>query len=169
MTDTEELKFEIKSGNDYVRIFAIGLTYPNAETDWEKNYIESRIEINAYPFNGIYKATLFAVDFEKFKQGLDRIYNDLSGVTLFDCLENDIEIKVKGDGLGHFSASCKAKDTTTQGGNELSFNLNFDQTQIPELINQLEEITKAFPTVGNIKYSKTTITVKNQTGGNTNE
>ena len=91
------------------------------------------------------------IDIEKFKQELKRIYKDLSGVTMFYCLDEDIEIKIKGDGIGHFTAHCLARDSTTPEGSRLSFNLFFDQSYIPNFINQLDAITKAFPIVGNLK------------------
>jgi hypothetical protein len=33
-------------------------------------------------------------------------------------------------------------------GNRLSFSLNFDQTELPALLNGLDEIAAAFPVVG---------------------
>ena len=148
MNDNGEPTFEINDTGNFIRVTAIRLMYPDAEMSWDRNWIESHIEISAAPFHGKYRASLMTVDFEKFKRELRRVYKDLSGVTAFNCLEDDIEIKIKGDGLGHFAATCTGKDTTNIHGSKLSFHLDFDQTQIPELINQLDEITKAFPIFG---------------------
>jgi hypothetical protein len=148
MNDYGEFIFEIKNGGDFIRINAIGLLLPNADLTWDRNWIDTNIEVNVSPFRGKYRASLMTVDFEKFKQELKRIYKDLNGVTMFDSLEGDIEIKINGDGLGHFTASCIARDTTTPDGSQLEFSLTFDQTQIPGLINQLDEITKQFPIIG---------------------
>ena len=36
-------------------------------------------------------------------------------------------------------------------GNKLEFEISFDQTQIPQIINQLEKITREFPKYGELK------------------
>ncbi len=155
MNDNGEYQFEINDTGNFIRIVPLRFMHPDAEMDWDRNWIETHIEINASPFRGKYKVSLMTGDFEKFKQELKRVYNDLAGATMFDSLESDIEIKIKGDGLGHFKAKCTATDRTTVDGSELSFVLDFDQTQIPELIKQLEEITTAFPIFGDIyKFKK---------------
>jgi len=149
MSDNEELKFELFASGDFVRILPIAYLYPNADLDWDKNWIQSQIEINALPFHGKYKASLMTIDFEMLKQELTRIYDDLSGSTMFSSLEHFIEIKIKGDGIGHFVATCAAQDTASFPVNKLSFELHFDQTQIPGLIAHLDKITKTFPIIGN--------------------
>lgn len=154
MNDNGEYQFEIFDTGNFIRVVPLRFMHPNADMDWDRNWIETHIEINAEPFHGKYRTSLMTGDFEKFKQELKRIYNDLSGVTMFDSMESEIEIKIKGDGLGHFKANCIATDRTTVDGSELSFVLDFDQTQIPELIKQLEEITTAFPIFGDIFKTK---------------
>ena len=150
MNDNGEYQFEIKGYGNFIRIVPLRFMHPNAEMDWDRNWIETHIEINALPFSGNYNVSLLTRDFEIFKQELKRIYDDLAGAAMFDSLESEIEIKIKGDGLGHFKANCKATDRTTVDGSELSFVIDFDQTQIPELIKQLEEITTAFPFFSNL-------------------
>jgi len=61
--------------------------------------------------------------------------------------ENQIEINCVGDGLGHFAVDC---ETMHQAGigNELNIEMTFDQTAIPNLVRQLDNITKTFPIQG---------------------
>ena len=148
MEDNEELRFEIIEDVDFIKISPIKIMFSDSELTWDKNWIEAFVEIKALPFQGKYKAQLMTIDFEKFKQELHRIYNDLSGVTEFTCLEEFIKIKIKGDGIGHFNAECIAQDTTSFPRSRLLFELHFDQTQIRGMIKQLDQITKLFPIVG---------------------
>ena len=150
MNDNGECQFEINDNGNFIRIIPLKFIFPDAEMDWDRNFIETQIEVNAPPFQGKYKSSLMTVDFEKFKQELKRIYNDLAGTTRFDSLESEIDIKIKGDGIGHFKVNCTATDRSMFDGSELAFVLHFDQTHIPELIKLLEEITTTFPISGDV-------------------
>ena len=102
------------------------------------------ISVKAGPFSGKFKANLMTTDFEMFKNGIIELYNKLDGVATFYTLESQVDIKIMGDGIGHLTAQCEVIDNVGVG-NKLEFEIDFDQTQIPELINQLEKITKEFP------------------------
>ena len=84
------------------------------------------------------------IDFERFKSELKHIYENLNGKAEFKTLESKVEICVKGDGFGHLNAVCKLTDKVGVG-NELKFELDFDQTQIPKMLTELEKITQRFP------------------------
>ena len=142
----DKLYFEITDGLDTIKIEPMNLTYPDAEHDWDKNLINSKVSIKGGAFRGQFDAQFMTVDFEKFKQELRRVYNDLKGYANFNCLEDYLELKVKGDGIGHFSVDIIANDNSAKS--KLEFELTFDQTQIPELLRQLDTITKRFPITG---------------------
>jgi hypothetical protein len=66
-------------------------------------------------------------------------------------LEGYLEMKITGDGIGHFEVNIKACDKPGIYGSCLTFSLNFDQTYIKKLTNKLDEIIKEFPVSGNLK------------------
>ena len=74
----------------------------------------------------------------------------LNGIATFHTLESQVEIKIVGDGIGHLKAECEVMDYAGTG-NKLVFEINFDQTHIPKILNQLEKITKKFPKIGELK------------------
>ncbi|MAB37481.1 MAG: hypothetical protein CL525_00215 [Aequorivita sp.] len=134
----------IEDSENFVRIDIIGLNYPDAELDWDKNWINCLISVKAGAFSGKFNADLMTFDFKKFQEELKSLYKKLDGTANFTTLENQLNIKITGDGIGHFNAKCNLMDNSSFG-NELCCEIDFDQTQIPELLNQLEKITAEFP------------------------
>jgi len=143
--------FELKNTESLLQIEPVKLVFPNAETEWDRNVVQTIIRIKAGGFSASYNAEILTFDFEKLKQGLDLLYSDLKGSFSFECMERYLTIKVSGDGLGHFNGYCIAIDKPGTDENELHFTIFFDQTQIRSLVNQLDIITKAFPISGDFK------------------
>jgi hypothetical protein len=148
MTNTDSY-FEIKgiNENDFIRIDVGGLNFPNAELDWDKNSLKAVVIFKVSAFSGNLVTYLMTTDFEIFKRELKILYDNLDGTANFEGIEGNITIHIKGDGIGHLYAKCFITDSFPDG-NELNCEIGFDQTQIPELIKQLEKITTEFPTTG---------------------
>jgi hypothetical protein len=142
--------FEISESGNLIRIELIGLNYPTAELDWDRNWIRGFVKVKAGAFSGEFKADFMTVDFVDFKNELIKLYDKLSGIVIFKTLESQVEIKIVGDGIGHLKAECEVMDYAGTG-NKLEFEINFDQTHIPKILNQLEKITNKFPKFGELK------------------
>lgn len=91
------------------------------------------------------------MDFERFRQELSRLCNDLKGTANFSDLKGYLKLKIVGDGIGHFDVNVKACDQPGVNASELTFSMGFDQTELNDLINQLNKITKRFPVTGDFK------------------
>src|SRR5690606_34251681 len=102
-------------------------------------------------FSGQYSGDFMTVDFEKFKQELSRLYDNLKGTANFNDLEGYLVLKIDGDGIGHLEVQVKACDQPGINGSELTFSMAFDQTELKELVNQLDRITKQFSISGDFK------------------
>tara|TARA_R100000306_G_C4310566_1_gene109960 strand:+ start:102 stop:590 length:489 start_codon:yes stop_codon:yes gene_type:complete len=152
MTAEKDLYYEIEDSGNYIRIGINGLNFPNAKFDWDRNWINTLIEVKAGAFSGSFNAELITTDFEKYKNNLEIIYDNLNEKVEFKTIEGQIKIDIKGDGFGHFSAVCQLIDKVGIG-NKLEFDLNFDQTQIPKMIRQLEKIIEIYPATGEFKNS----------------
>ena len=144
-----ELYYEIRDNENYIRIEIIGLIYPTAELDWDKNWLETNIDVKAGAFTGNFEANFMTIDFERFKNELIILYNNLERAAKFISYENQVEITIKGNGFGHLIAFCKLMDSVGVG-NELEIELSFDQTQIPKMIKELDNINRVFPVTGNL-------------------
>jgi hypothetical protein len=146
----ETIFFEISESGNFIRIDLIGFNHPNAELDWDKNWLKGLVKVKAGGFSGEFKADFMTVDFLSFKNELKKLYDKLNGVATFYTLESQVEIKIVGDGIGHLNAECEVMDNAGTG-NKLEFEINFDQTHIPKIITQLEKITNRFPKIGELK------------------
>ncbi|WP_111309759.1 WapI family immunity protein [Confluentibacter sediminis] len=151
MTNTNSY-FEINDNVNFIRIDIIGLNFPDAELDWDKNSLNSMISVKVGAFSGKFKADLMTSDFEIFKRELKIVYSELNRGATFEGIESQVTIHIKGDGIGHLNAKCWLMDYAGTG-NELKCEFDFDQTQLPKLIDQLENITSEYPTTGELKTS----------------
>lgn len=150
MTDQNLLYFEIKESGNLIKIEIVGLQYPSADDHWDRNWLTCIVYVKAGVFAGKFRANLMTTDFELFKRGMIKLYDKLDGVATFYTLESQVDIKIIGDGIGHLEAQCEVMDNVGFG-NKLNFKINFDQTQIQGIINQLEKITNEFPITGELK------------------
>jgi hypothetical protein len=142
--------FEISENGSFIRIDLIDYNYPYADLDWDKNWISGIVKVKAGAFSGEFKTDFMTVDFVSFKNEMEKLYDKLNGIATFYNLENQVEIKIIGDGIGHLKAECEVMDYAGIG-NKLKFEIDFDQTYIPKLLNQLEKITRRFPKIGELK------------------
>jgi len=154
MTDETETYFEIKDGSDFVRVEVLKQNFPEAELDWDKNSVSCWVSAKAGLFSGKFKADLMTTDFEIFRKELEILYEELDQEATFHGYGYQVTIKIKGDGIGHLNARCMLMDHVGIG-NELKSELNFDQTELPKLIDQLGKITTEFKVFGEIN-DKTT-------------
>jgi hypothetical protein len=145
MKDEKEIYFEIVDSGNIVRLELIKLINKNSKHDWDRNWIITKVTIKGGAFSGQYNADFMTVDFEKFNRELSSLYDNLNGTANFKDLEDYLELKIIGDGLGHFEVDVIACDQPGIYGSELKFKITFDQTQIKELVNQLDLINKEFP------------------------
>ena len=153
MTERQEIYFELFDAGDIVRLEPIELINYDSNIDWDKNWVKTKVTVKGGKFSGQYSGDFMTVDFEKFKQELSRLYDNLKGTANFNDLEGYLELKITGDGIGHFEVDVKACDQPGINASELTFTMGFDQTEIKNLVNQLDRITKQFPITGdfNIK------------------
>jgi len=62
-------------------------------------------------------------------------------------MEQWLTLSIVGDGIGHFSVDCTACDQPGMG-NTLRFKLAFDQTELPAMLRDLDELIRLFPVRG---------------------
>ena len=150
MTDATETYFKIKDGTDFIRIDVLKQNFPDAELDWDKNSVNCLISVKCGGFSGNFAADLMSSDFEIFKKELEIVYKNLDRSATFEGIESQVTIRIDGDGIGHLKTRCWLLDYVGIG-NELKCELNFDQTELPNLIAELEKITSEYKVFGKIK------------------
>jgi hypothetical protein len=111
----DDIYFEITDGPDIIKIEPLNWTHADAELDWDKNWIHSRITVKGGAFRGQFYCDLMTTDFELFKRELKKTHDSLNGRAEFKTLEGQIQIKIEGDGLGHFTVDCEVRDEAGVG------------------------------------------------------
>jgi hypothetical protein len=98
----------------------------------------ARIELEVDEFRASYTTDLIGANFPSFREALAQLYSFESREARFDSIEGELKIEIKGDGLGHFLANCVARKHTSEVFPCLTFNIEFDQTEIPKILAELD-------------------------------
>lgn len=141
----EPLFFEIKSEGNLVRVEPIALEALNSHSEWDRNWIKTKVTLKGGIFSGTYEGLFMTSDFQYFKLQLQSMKGDLKESANFTSLEYHLDLVLKGDGIGHIEVNVVGRDRPYSGGGCLSFQFETDQTYLDPLINQLENITSKFP------------------------
>jgi hypothetical protein len=140
--------FRIGSSNiAHVMVSPSRRQHPEAHDYWDGNCVYADVQITAGAFRGEFEAQLRAEEFVCFREELRQLYDSLTRSAVFKPMEPWLLIDIEGDGKGHFLARCEAWDQLGIG-NKLAFTIDFDQTELPEILRGLDAIRDAFPVVG---------------------
>lgn len=137
----------ISDSSDSIVIRPLDRTHPECVDYWDGNWLRTSIEIRAGAFQGAVIADLRTVEFASFRRQLDQVWRELNGEALFESLEHWIELRIVGDGRGHFELRGILHDGPG-GGTTLHFFMHFDQTSIPGMVAALDRIAARFPILG---------------------
>ena len=154
MTDEQDIYFEISDNGNLIRLEPIDSVKYESELYWDKNWIKTKVIVKGGNFTGQYFGEFTTIDLENFKLDLHRLYDNLNSTARFCDLEGYLDIRISGDGFGHFEVKVRACDVPGINGSELTFEMAFDQTEIKYLERQLYEITKLYPIIGEFKTRK---------------
>ena len=150
----EELFFELADNENFIRIAVLRKSHPDATDNWDKNWVDAKVEVKAGAFAGVYYAQFRTIDFQFFRKELRLIYDNLNGHAKFEDIEHYLNINMKGDGVGHFDTNCTANYNPGPNVITLRFDLHLDQTQIMPIVHQLDRIIKKFPVIGGLRRNK---------------
>jgi hypothetical protein len=128
-------KIEFKGGGDYLLIAPIEQPYRDSTEPYDRRWIIVDILVKASSFHGGFRANMTTLEFEELKSGLEECNNDFKAIFEFTRMEDPVDLKIRGDGLGNFY----------DNNVELKFYMVFDQTSLPQMIRDITEITTAFP------------------------
>ena len=120
--------------------------FPGADNFVDRNMLAVNATVLAGRFRGFVETSLRTDELLRFRDLLDKSYRKLRTEWHHEFLGSGLEFRVEGDGLRHFTMVCDLDD---QGGigNQLTFDIAFDQTEIPEMLAALDEVISVFPTI----------------------
>ena len=125
----------------------ISRTHPFANDSADGNWLNTRIQLAVGGFSGLIDGQLRANELETFRIELAKLYRTLSGQATLSTLEDWLTLEIVGDGKGHLSFHGEIMDEPGIG-NTFKFRLELDQSFVSKTINDLEQVTKAFPVLG---------------------
>ena len=111
---------------------------------WDDNWLNVEIRVRAGGFRGKVAAAITTGELKKFLSELQPLYEKFSGGAEFATMEEQLGLRLNGDGKGHIELRGEVTDQAGIG-NRLHFTLQFDQSQLRTSISELEQVTAQFP------------------------
>lgn len=133
---------------EHVTVTVIGWEWPAATDFWDGNWLKTQVEISTGGWRGRYNAAFRAEEFKAFREQVERLYATLSGEARFETMEEQLFLLLRADKAGHVEFEGQARDTAGTGST-LEFTLpELDQTYLPRIVQQLQDIEREFPVRG---------------------
>jgi hypothetical protein len=122
------------------------LGYERAATGeyWDDNWLSVLITVRAGGFRGKADAAIQTSELVKFTSELEPLYESLNGSAEFETMEEQLSMKLVGDGKGHIEFQGELVDQAGVG-NRLHFTLHFDQSQLGSSIRELKRVLAQYP------------------------
>ena len=114
--------------------------------DW--GTIVVQIDLVVHPFSGNFEGWWELTTIPKFRSDLERAYKTLTEEFSFSPdLEESLNLRFRGDGLGHFDVTGEACPNLGWRSPRLQFELPglIDQTNLPRMISTLMELEAQYP------------------------
>jgi hypothetical protein len=146
-----ELVFSTCEG-DHIRFEVLGLTCPDANTDWYRSQLNTEIYIRVGMFRGYRSLVMFSDDFHRFRAALKRL---MSGEAVVAVLETGdfLSVDVSADGSAYNvwmqldALERDGKMVLRDGGAEnWQWRLAMDRTSLNALIDAVTQVSDRYPT-----------------------
>lgn len=111
---------------------------------YDDNWLTVQVRVCVGGFRGTVGGAFVTEEFVAFLTQLRPLYQSLSGTAEFATLEEQLHLRLTGDGKGHIELVGEVADQPGIG-NRLHFTLHFDQSQLGASIHELERVTAEFP------------------------
>ncbi len=128
-------------------ISILGYTRDECIDKWDSNWVTANIVAKIGRFDGAIDCCLRTEEFPGFAEELRRVYASLQGSAEFTTMEGQLRLRLVGDGLGHYDVAGALRDAPGSG-NRLEWQLVIDQTQVREMVRQVEAILDEYPIRG---------------------
>ncbi|EEF61463.1 conserved hypothetical protein [Pedosphaera parvula Ellin514] len=110
----------------------------------DDNWLVVEIRVRAGGFRGEISATIITAELYEFLSELRPLYETLKGVAELKMMEEQLSLRLVGDGRGQIELCGEVMDKAGVG-NRLNFSLHFDQSQLNTSIRELERVKSQFP------------------------
>jgi hypothetical protein len=135
------------SSAEFVDVEIVGRSAPDATDYWDGNWLVSRVTVAAGGFSGAFDAFFRVDEIQGFRDELSHLRQTLRGQAAFAPMEEQLTLRLEGDGKGHITVVGHARDVAGTG-NILKFELALDQTYLGTLIGSIDDVLAAYPVRG---------------------
>lgn len=132
------------SKNERIEVEVFGYEREPVGEYYDDNWLTVEIRVWAGGFRGSTSASLLTHELNQFLPPLRSLYESLAGTAEFKTMEEQLGLRLSGDGQGHIALSGEIYDQPGIG-NRLQFSLSLDQTLLAKSIRELEQVVAAFP------------------------
>lgn len=144
MTD---LKLVIGSPDYGLSVSIKHRTHPDGSYDWDGNWLSVTAELKLPCFRGCVDADLRAEELANFNDQIRQLYNTFDGYAEFDTMEKWVGIRMEISKTGRIG--CRGFLIDEQRiGDQLTFQLELDQSYLPKLLHEIDSVLSAFPVIG---------------------
>lgn len=113
---------------------------------WENNWLTCQVEVRADGFRADLPCYFLTEDFPRLHDQLKDVYSSSASDAEFMTLEGQLEFRVTRDERGGMELFGHLREHGN--GNRLHFLLQFDQSYLPQFLQDLESLIETFPVIG---------------------
>ena len=132
------------AGRERVEVEVLGYERATVGDYHDDNWLQTRVSVSAGAFSGTYDAAFLTDELLRFRDELQVLYRSLRGEAQFSSLEEQLSLRLSGNGRGEVLLKGLAVDVAGTG-NRLEFELLLDQTHLLLALEGLNEILSRFP------------------------
>lgn len=114
-------------------------TYPETAAPGDRDLLDAQVELSSGGFRASFQIWLKVSDLVRFREHLTRLYDQLVGSVEFSTPEDQLRLRLVGDGRGHLVLNGTALDRPASS-NRLDFRFEIDQTDLHEALVALGDL-----------------------------
>jgi hypothetical protein len=146
VTGNNELFVGSRDGN-HLSVTPVRRAHPDSTEFWDGNWLIAHVEVRAGAFQGAFEADLRADEFQDFAEKLQALQGASEGAAVFESVEGWVILRLVLDQRGVLEGSCEVRDDPALGAS-LRFGLTVSQVRRLDVLDELGEILRTFPVVG---------------------
>jgi hypothetical protein len=139
--------FTILGEDTKIEITILKRNFPELEDFWDSNWLSAALEIKIPGFHVTFPFELRTDEIESFLDDLLKMNKTLKGKAILSSLEGFIHFEGRVNRTGTISWEAEVK-YPLKDGVELTFTYSSDQSFLPKLILELQQVMMKYPVVG---------------------
>jgi hypothetical protein len=142
----DELGLELRDGYRWLRLVVQGQPLPNAEMDWDRDVLDTVVEVDTGVFRGSFGTTLWGHELANFRALLQALLDRLDQhlKASFALIEDGVEFDFELLRRGALAVQITVRPDTANL-DRLAFELEVDPSRLTACVGQINAILSRFP------------------------